>query len=150
MKYIVLSKKEFREKWGPTVGGMHYTTEEGEHVVEVPQGASTTTRTHEFGHEALGHENRDVVTYGEYARREIGAHAWAFEKLGREATYGDLVANFYYPIRELFGKGHSSTNVFAWLKDALEDEGYTLDREDRSDLWWWVRDLHKKYQEGRK
>lgn len=146
MRLVRLPKKEFEEKHGSYIGGMHYVTEEGEHVVEVPLGASTKTVMHEIAHARLGHVGPSE-TYGERAERELAADSWVYAKLGREPTLYELVEDFSYDIDGLIREGYSANNIFVWLKGELERAGYTLEREDRSRLWWWIRNTYTELKE---
>lgn len=143
MEYVVLPKKEFREKYGSESAGEHYTDEEGKHVVVVPQGASTKSRMHEIAHAELGHEG-PAKTYSERAKRELAADSWVYEKLGRTPSMYELLEDFAGDIEELIKEGYSVSGIFNWLKEELENAGYVLEREDRSFLWWAIRN---KYDE---
>jgi hypothetical protein len=110
VKYIVLPKKEFREKYGPTTEGVHYTEGE-EHVVVVPRGAGPRTRLHELAHLALGHESGDGISLGEQARRELEADTWVYEKLGRSPSLREIYLDLRPLVEEAFRKGYSVSNA---------------------------------------
>lgn len=143
MKTTFLPRKEFREKYGADVSGVHFGIGEGEHEIVLRKGASSKTRLHEIAHAELGHVG-SAGTYQEMARRELDADAWVYEKLGRDPTWSELLGNFVAEVDDLLENGRSVNSVFTWLIDALEDAGYALDREDRSTVWWLVRDRQKK------
>ena len=147
MKIIILSKKEFEKKYGSHSAGEHYT-EEGEHIVVLPQGASTKTKMHEIAHAELGHEGR-AKTYKERAKRELEADSWVYEKLGKNPTWAEILEDFGGDIDELLEKGYTVSDIFSWLKGELEDAGYIMDREDRSRLWWWIRDKHEERKKNK-
>jgi len=147
MKIEYLSRGEFVKKYGPSSAGWHYTTEEGEHVVVLPKGASTKTRMHEIAHAELGHETRERITFSDWAQRELGADSWVYEKLGRDPSFRELLADLKPIAEKAFERGYSVANVMSWLVGELEEAGYIVEREDRSTVWWWLRDLHEEVKE---
>ena len=143
MKIEYLARSEFKKRFGPHIAGEHYTTEEGEHVVVLPRGASTKTKMHEIAHVELGHVG-PAKTYSEKTQRELAADSWVYEKLGTEPTWAEILGDFVSSIEELIEMGYSVSSIFTWLKNELEDAGYAVERDDRSRLWWLIRDKYDK------
>ena len=138
MRIVRLPKKEFRKRFGPHYLGRH-VIEEGEDVIYVPYGASTKTVMHEIAHAKLGHKPEDLVSYNEAVEREVRADEWVYERLGKEPTWEEIFADLSRYVDELLDKGYSVNQIFVWLKGKLEDLGYIFERQDRSDLWWFIR-----------
>jgi len=148
--YRVLSEKDYREKHGYGLSGVHYVDESGTHIVEVPKGASTKTRMHEIAHAKLGHETKEIVTFHETAQKELEADAWVYEKLGSDPTWMEIISDFAPLVRELFVEGYKPTPVFNWVRKEIEEAGYEIDGDEKSRLWWTVRNLYKEYREKRR
>jgi len=149
VKIEKLSGKEFRRKYGSDLGGHHYTTEEGEHVVVLPFKASTKTRMHEIAHAELGHVG-PAGTYSETAERELAADKWVYEKLGTLPTWHEILLDLAPLVDDLIEKGYRPNELFTWIKRELESVGWSeLDREEKSLLWWWIRDKHADWGEGK-
>lgn len=147
MRIEVLARKEFEEKYGSGALGQHYTTEEGEHVVVYPEGASTKTKLHELAHAKLEHVG-EPETLGEHMRRELAADKWVYEKLGTSPTWSELLADFDF--KELFDHGCRPNEVFAWVKGKIEEAGWLeLDKEERSMLWWYLRGAYDDWKRRR-
>lgn len=139
MKYNVLPKKEFEERYGPSVSGIHYTTSEGEHIIDIPRGASTKTRMHEIAHAELGHVGKPR-TLGEIAQREGEADNWIYKKLGREPSLNEYLKDLVPLIDEAFEDGYTVSNVMHFVITALRDAGWEPGSETRSAIWWWLRE----------
>lgn len=147
MRIEKLPRKEFKRVYGTEFLGEHFM-EEGEHIIVVPEGASTKTRLHEIAHAELGHEG-PAKTYGERVKRELEADSWVYEKLGRTPSETELIGDFAGYIDELLEKGYSVVEVFNWLKKAVEDAGYVIDREFKSNIWWLIRGRERKRKESK-
>lgn len=147
MKVMRFTPKEFARRHGPFVVGWHETSGEGEHVIELPYGASTKTKMHEIAHAELGHVG-PTETFGELAKRELEADKWVYEKLGKEPSSMELFHNFTPFVEELADKRYSLHEVFNWIKEEIENAGYQLERGDRSALWWWLRDYYEARHRG--
>lgn len=143
MKTERLSSKEFRKRHPEGLLGWHGTTENGEHVIEVPYGASTRTRMHEIAHAELGHKTEEM-TFGDWAKRELAADAWVAERLGKGVTMAEVCGDFQPMAEEAFRMGYTVSNVMTWLMEELSGAGYSLDRGDRSTLWWLLRRWHEE------
>lgn len=141
MKVIRISKKAFKRKY-PRDAGQHYTTEEGEHIVEAPYGTSTKSLMHEIAHAELGHVG-PAGTFGEAAKRELAADIWVYEKLGREPSYSEILMDFAPMVEELVDERYSINQIFNWMKKEIEDAGYSMERDDRSRIWWFVRHIYE-------
>ncbi len=138
-----LPKDEFKKRFGSGWGGKHWT-EEGEHIIVLPKGASTKTRMHEIAHAELGHETVDSITLHESVQRELAADAWVYERLGTNPTFTELLQDLCPMAEQAFKLGYTVSNVMAWLLQELSEAGYELNRRERSELWWWLRSLQKE------
>jgi len=136
-----LPKKEYRERFEPDSLGTH-RTEEGEHVIYLPKGSSTKTRMHEIAHAELGHETpKDKpLTFGESAKRELAADDWVYSKLGTDPSFNEILMDFEGMIGECLDKGYSVSQTFNWIMKELEDFGYDISKEEKSEIWWMIRE----------
>ncbi len=145
MRIECLSKKDFKERFGPNSLGEHWT-EAGEHIIYLPRGSSTKTRMHEIAHVELGHESpkEKPLTFSESAKRELEADDWVYKKLGKDLSLSEVLTDFWGLVDELFDKGYSVIQVFNWVIKEIEDFGYDISREERSYIWWVIREKRAK------
>lgn len=141
MRIEYLPKKEYKERFEPSSLGTH-RTEEGEHIIYLPKGASTRTRMHEIAHAELGHETpKDrPLTFSESAKRELAADDWVYEKLDKDPSFNEILSDFGGMIGECLDKGYSVSQIFNWVVKELETFGYDISKEEKSSIWWWIRE----------
>ena len=144
MRIEKIPRKEFKSRYGPSRLGDHSVSGEGEHVVTVPEGASTKTLMHEIAHAELGHSWDKPITYNEAARRELAADSWVYEKLGKDPTLEEIIIDFGGMVEDLLRDGYSVNSVFNWVKKEIKGFGYELDREDWSGVWWFIRRIEDR------
>jgi hypothetical protein len=143
VKTIRLSDKDYRKQYGTGSGASHFTDESGEHIIVLPGKPSTKTRMHEIAHAELGHVG-PAKTLGEAAKRELQADAWVYDKLGRTPSMYEIANDFGGLVEQAVDNGDSASTIFSWVMREIEEQGYTVSKENRSEIWWWIRGLYEK------
>ena len=142
MRIIKIPREEF-ERLHPHSGGFHYTTEGGEHIIEVPSGVGTKTLMHEVAHAELGHETKPSMMIEEWAQRELAADKWVYEKLGREPSWGEILYDFVPIMEQGFDIGYSQNDLFNFVKKECEEAGYLIEDKEKSFIWEFVRRVYR-------
>lgn len=145
MKIVRVPKREFEEKH-PHSAGFHYTTEEGKHVIEVPIGTSTKSIMHEIAHVELGHKTVPEMSVDEWARRELDADKWVYDKLGRETSWDEILTDFIPIVEGGFDKGYSQNDLFNFVKKECGDAGYIVDDGEKSLIWDFVKRIYRVWK----
>lgn len=149
MKLSRLSKKDWKERYPGSrfrsvMGRVEYSEETGEYEVVVPIGASTKTILHEMGHaksERYGKEpgREAVLTLEEFVPAELEVEEYVRSVIG---VGGINIFDAMTMGRGLMEKyGTKPNEAFTKVINALASEGYELDRGERRELWWDLRDF---------
>ena len=77
-----MKHRDFRRAHGDVLG-IHYTDDNGQHVIDVPYHASTRTRLHELGHKVLDHRADEKMTFDDLLARECDAELFGIERMDR-------------------------------------------------------------------
>jgi hypothetical protein len=145
----VLKPKEFASKHaepGGILRGVHFL-EEGKHIIEVPKGVSTRTRTHEVAHARLGHGAPYPYpdTMNTLIDRELDAEIFSCKLMGKKPTYRNMfsvLSTVDVELEELGRKGLSK-DVNGWYNYSvrkLESKGIKLSKSDKRNLYWYIKE----------
>ena len=136
-RLVVLSKAEFRRRYGDDVAGI-FDPPDAPGLVVVPKGTNTRTRLHELGHMTLGHtrdDGRDTVE--KYIDAEVSAEAWAMSKMNRPLT-GRCIARIVEQALEESMVPDPNYTVLATMR-SLERHGARVSNQKRNWLNRWMK-----------
>jgi hypothetical protein len=148
MKIVRIPKKEF-ETESPESLGVHHTTKEGEHIVEVPEGIGTKSFMHEIAHAELGHETKPSMTFKEWAQRELAADKWVYNKLDKSPSWNEILWDFIPIIKQGFDMGYSQNDLFNFVKEECGDAGYPIGDDEKSTIWEFVKRVYRSWKQTR-
>lgn len=149
MRIERLSRKEFKEKTDSDklLRGASAVTHRGkgeESVIYIPGRANTHELLHEIYHAKYSPQLERIEagekwnTPDQLAEEELRAEYFAYERTGKS---GISLYSICGAARTMLDFGYKPAVVMGSINRALDKVGIEpLTQEERSDLWWWMRD----------
>ena len=137
MKIVILPRKEFTEKYGARSIGARLVSDEGENVIELRKGASTSTKLHELAHTKQSYP-KPGDTWGDVWNNEMDAEVYNFRARGKALTWRISLPLVW----SLIDEGYRPSGIFSLVLKMLRSRGVPMGRKARSALWWTVRDTY--------